>query len=275
MTAGDSGFEVFLVVGLIGAFLTAAYMTRCVYLTFFGEYRGHGHPHESEKAITIPLIILAVMSVLAGFLNAAPLDIEKFKEWVEPTVAVPDPRPLRVQLPARRALGGDRRDRHRRRRRSSTSSDEQAGALKGLTERNALARAGYTLLEHKYYLDDLYEKVIVGSIKGPIARGVYWFNQNVIDGVVNGVGRGTQRARPLRLRRRSTRRWSTARSTASPRSPARPVACSATCSRAACSGTHCSCSRRWGCSASPCSSPTSSSQIRGESFRWTGSTTGH
>ena len=50
VTAGTAGYDVFLVVGLVGAFLTAAYMTRCVYLTFFGEYRGHGHPHESRAA---------------------------------------------------------------------------------------------------------------------------------------------------------------------------------------------------------------------------------
>ncbi len=67
---------------------------------------------------------------------------------------------------------------------------EELGAFKGFTERNKLAHAGYTLLERKFYLDDLYEKVIVGSIKGPIARGVYWFNQNVLDGVINGAGRG-------------------------------------------------------------------------------------
>ena len=66
VTAGDNAFDAFMVVGLIGAFLTAAYMTRCVYLTFFGEYRGHGHPHESPKAITVPLIILAGFSVVAG-----------------------------------------------------------------------------------------------------------------------------------------------------------------------------------------------------------------
>ena len=58
VTAGKSGYEFFMVVGLVGAFLTAAYMTRTVYLTFFGEYRGHGEPHESEPAITVPLIIL-------------------------------------------------------------------------------------------------------------------------------------------------------------------------------------------------------------------------
>jgi len=43
-------------------------------------------------------------------------------------------------------------------------------------------------LQNKYYLDDLYEGVIVKGIREPIARGAYWINQNVIDGVVNGAG---------------------------------------------------------------------------------------
>ncbi|HEY7440560.1 MAG TPA: NADH-quinone oxidoreductase subunit L, partial [Acidimicrobiia bacterium] len=43
--AGQGGYTAFMVVGVIGAFMTAAYMTRCVWLTFFGEFRGHGEPH--------------------------------------------------------------------------------------------------------------------------------------------------------------------------------------------------------------------------------------
>src|SRR4029450_2314713 len=46
-----------------------------------------------------------------------------------------------------------------------------------------------TVLVNKYYFDHLYTDLIVGSVKGPVARSVYWFNQNVIDGVVNGAGR--------------------------------------------------------------------------------------
>ena len=46
------------------------------------------------------------------------------------------------------------------------------------------------VLENKYYLDYLYTDVIAGGIKGPIARAANWVNQNVIDGVVNLVGRG-------------------------------------------------------------------------------------
>jgi NADH-quinone oxidoreductase subunit L len=53
-----------------------------------------------------------------------------------------------------------------------------------------LARAGYTFLVNKYYLDRLYTDGVVGGIKGPVANAAYWVNQNVIDGVVNGVGTG-------------------------------------------------------------------------------------
>jgi NADH-quinone oxidoreductase subunit L len=60
--------------------------------------------------------------------------------------------------------------------------------FQGITERSRLARLGYRTLQNKYYLDWLYTDVIVGGIKGPIARAAYWFNQNVIDGVVNGAG---------------------------------------------------------------------------------------
>src|SRR5438477_3980870 len=88
-TAGKGGYTAFLVVGLVGAFLTAAYMTRCVYLTFFGEYRGHGEPHESEPLITVPLVVLAVFSLIAGLVNAAPLGIEKFNDWVQPRILFP------------------------------------------------------------------------------------------------------------------------------------------------------------------------------------------
>ncbi len=43
------------------------------------------------------------------------------------------------------------------------------------------------MLENKYGLDILYTDIIAGNTKGPIAKGVYWFNQNVIDGLVNLV----------------------------------------------------------------------------------------
>src|SRR5439155_25303694 len=82
VTAGHNGYTLFMVVGLIGAFMTAAYMTRCVWLTFFGEARGAAaehHPHESPVAITGPLVVLAFLSVTAGWLNGFGLHL--FGKW--------------------------------------------------------------------------------------------------------------------------------------------------------------------------------------------------
>jgi NADH-quinone oxidoreductase subunit L len=191
VTAGESGYDFFLIVGLVGAFMTAAYMTRCVYLTFFGEYRGHGHPHESGPAITVPLIVLAVFAVLAGFLNAVAVHIEKFGEWVEPSVAFPELVHAEFDLPTAAislsiaviGIGVAAYFWFKR---------EELGALNGLTQRSKAARAGYTFLVNKYYLDALYENVIVASIKGGIANASYWVNQHVIDAVVNGAGRGAK-----------------------------------------------------------------------------------
>jgi len=190
VTAGQTGFDAFLYVDLIGAFLTAAYMTRCVYLTFFGEFRGHGEPHESPPTLTVPLIVLAVASVGAGFLNAQPLGIEKFRDWFEAGVTLPtlqhaDFDTIKAVISVGIAVIGIGIAAY------LWFQREELGPFRGFTQRNAAARAGYRFLENKYYLDDLYENIIVGGIKGPVARASYWVNQHVIDGVVNAIGRGT------------------------------------------------------------------------------------
>jgi NADH-quinone oxidoreductase subunit L len=192
-TAGQTGFDTFLAVGLLGAFLTAAYMTRCVYLTFFGEYRGHGEPHESPRTLTVPLVVLAGASVVAGFVNAEALGIEKFRQWVEAGVALPALEHAEFEaatavVSVGVALIGIGIAAY------LWFQREELGRFRGLTQRNAAARAGYRFLENKYYLDALYEKIIVYGIKAPIARLTYWFDQHVIDGVVNGLGRETRRA---------------------------------------------------------------------------------
>ncbi|MEU3206220.1 NADH-quinone oxidoreductase subunit L [Streptomyces cyaneofuscatus] len=75
-------------VALLGAAITAFYMTRVMLMTFFGEKRwqpdaeGHGpHPHESPKSMTIPMIVLAVGSVFAGGFFAIG---DRFVNWLEP-----------------------------------------------------------------------------------------------------------------------------------------------------------------------------------------------
>ena len=205
---GD-GYTAFLVVGLVGALMTAAYMTRCVYLTFHGEPRGHAAdehhpPHESGPRILVPLYILSGMAMVAGFVNlpnTGALDwvpdrfALRFEHFYEPKGSYfPSVLPsfahpefeigialvstvigvLGISLAAAwyfRNLGPH-----------------------GITERNKLARAGHRVLVEKYYLDRLYTDVIVGSVKGPIAKAAYWFNQKGIDGVVNGAGTAAVRS---------------------------------------------------------------------------------
>jgi NADH-quinone oxidoreductase subunit L len=146
-----------------------------------------GEPHESSPVLTIPLMILAFFSITAGFLNMpwAIAKYEKFLEWVEPRVAFPalEHAPfsnfkavLSVALVLASAAV------------TLWLYRNNFAFLRGLTRRNRVAKAGYTFLENKYYLDFLYENVIVAAIKGPIAKACYWINQNVIDGIVNGVG---------------------------------------------------------------------------------------
>ncbi len=186
-TAGETGYYTFFYVGLVGAFLTALYMTRCVYLTFFGQYRGHGHPHESPLAITGPLWILAFLSITAGFLQATAFDIHLFQDWVEPRFAFPPVSHPEFEwskgiLAIAIAFAGYAL--------MAAYYTRKLPFLVGLTSRNPVARAGYAFLANRYYLDHLYTGVIVGGIKRPIARATNWFNQHVLDGIVNGTGRG-------------------------------------------------------------------------------------
>ena len=192
---GPGNYRVFMVVGILGAVMTAAYMTRCVYLTFFGEFRGHGQPHESGPRIVVPLWILAVLGVVAGLANLpsalAPDSVElRFEHYYEPVGAYfPSIMPefahpeFSIGIALVSTLIG--------------LTGIAIGVawytgrigLRGITERNRLADVGYTTLVNKYYFDHLYTGVIADGTKGPVARGVNWVNQNVIDGVVNGAGR--------------------------------------------------------------------------------------
>ncbi len=184
--AHENGFPLMLIVGLLGAFMTAAYMTRACYLIFAGEYRGHGHPHESPPSMAWPLRILAVPAVLAGLLNAP--GIELFHKWVEFEIpGVPAFLPEHAFNPALAvgslaiALLGI----------ALASAYYFRGALNGLSQRVPILQTGHRVLVNKYYLDDLFLAIIRG-IQYPIAKAAYWVNQNVLDGVINGVGKGAQ-----------------------------------------------------------------------------------
>jgi len=162
------------VVTLLTAMLTAFYMTRAVLLTFYGEYRGHGHPHESPRAMTYPMVLLAALSVVAGFVGA-PFVSGGFKSWVH--FGAIEHEPFSYALAVLSVGVG------------------VAGFAIGYRlyatyrEREPLMALGpaYTLLINKYYLDDLYMKGIIRPIQYGISNWVYWTNQNILDGAVNAA----------------------------------------------------------------------------------------
>lgn len=225
---GHNGYTNFMIIGLVGAFMTAAYMTRATYLTFFGEPRGasagenlhdshadhdahaahdahadhdsheaHG-PHESGLLITVPLMILSVLALGSGFLNATPFgeSWERMKLWVEPRHSEFAPELHHAPFTWSKAslsllivfmgiaiswLISTR---------LFTKRDPR---LVGLTQRVKILGLGHKFLVNKYYLDVLYEKVIVRSIAYPIANAAYWFNQNILDGILHGFANSTRK----------------------------------------------------------------------------------
>ncbi len=73
---------ILLGVGLIVALLTSFYMFRSYFLTFEGEYRGHAHPHDAPKVMTVPLILLAIPSTFIGFLLSGVLFLPSFDKYI-------------------------------------------------------------------------------------------------------------------------------------------------------------------------------------------------
>jgi len=195
-----------LIMLLIAAFCTAAYMTRTIWYVFYngefkGDTHGHGDPHENGPRITVPLIVLASLGAVAGFANlpAKMLGVTlpeslslRFEHLVEPVGAF---------FPGH-AVGFTHAEFNNLLAIGSLAVAVGGvvlvylyywkgafGPLHGLAQRSESARIGKRILENKYYLDWLYTDVIVGFVKGPLAAGAYWVNQNIIDGVVNGVGK--------------------------------------------------------------------------------------
>ncbi len=183
-----------LVMGAVTALLTAAYMTRCIWLTFFGEYRGGGVPHESSARLTVPIWVLTGLATVVGVINLpaelAPDALEhKFQDWVEPTVAFPAVEHAEFTfglagISVLLALSGVF---------LAYQYYWRGRGPHGLTERSSTARVGYRFLENRYYLDHLYTDVVFGSIKGAVARGASWFDRSVIDRTVDAAGTTSRR----------------------------------------------------------------------------------
>jgi len=177
-----------LILGIVGAFITAFYMMRLVALTFLGPYKGKAEPHESPKMMTYPLIGLAFFAVTAGWINI-PGVYTGFTDWLAtrvPLSGMGDYHPegidwalVLIVTPVVLAgvgigwliYGKDR----------ETRADRDAFRIPVL----------WPVLENLYYIDDLYMNAIVRPIMGPVARIVLWWDMHVIDGVANLIGLGS------------------------------------------------------------------------------------
>ena len=187
--------------GLIGAGFTSFYMFRLIFLTFFGEprYDEHKvHVHESPYNMTVPLIFLAILSTVGGWAAAPHLvgGTDYFEKFLHPVFAMYAPAgvegpPEAVEAPGTmlfHALTG------------WPVIIALAGLLiawwfyiKSPQTPKKLAeslRGPYTLVLHKYYVDELYNAVIIQPLLW-ISTNVLWHvvDEGVIDGTVNGVAR--------------------------------------------------------------------------------------
>jgi len=160
-------------VGAVTAGMTAFYVFRAMFLTFFGEYRGHGHPHESPVSMWGPLAALAVLSLVGGYL----FNVPKILEGMFPIAEEPDnPMLLTVSIGVG-VLG-------------ILTAYYMYVVNKELPERIASSFSGlYNVVYNKYFVDEIYDATVVN----PVIAGsttVLWhgMDQGVIDGIVNGVG---------------------------------------------------------------------------------------
>lgn len=181
-------------IGTFSALLTAFYMFRLYALTFLGNFRGsheqEHHLHESPAAMTFPLVILAILAAVAGFLGI-PEVFAKDAHWLEHFLG-----PVFSESTARQAV--------------HAVDHNTEYILMGLTVVLILGIAFYALkkfsnyskkeeatgfarvLENKWYVDEIYDAVINKPL-----RAFSSFLNNVversgIDGIVNGVGRFVQ-----------------------------------------------------------------------------------
>ena len=184
------GQPVLFVLAMITVFMTAFYMFRVMFLTFGGEYRGGGpethgaHPHESPSVMVMPMVVLAVLAVVSGFWNVAGqfgafMGHGETKGFVEGFFGIfAHPLPWFSLILA--GLG-------------ILLSYAIYGA-KWLSAEQIGRRFAplYTLFYRKYWLDELYEKGIVGLVlMRRLFTGLHLLDSRGVDGVVNGLARVT------------------------------------------------------------------------------------
>jgi NADH-quinone oxidoreductase subunit L len=190
--SSEYGSVVLWALGVLGAGLTAFYMFRLVSLTFDGEPRyGHDiHPHEAPKTMTVPLVILAFLSIVGGFVGIPEslLGGNAIEQWLEPIFAPANDKLsliphavdvseyLLMALSVAIAAGGIYLARVVYLRRQELAEQWKARFPKI-----------YATLFNKYYVDEVYDAVVVTpTVK--VSESILWkgVDVSVIDGLVNG-----------------------------------------------------------------------------------------
>jgi NADH-quinone oxidoreductase subunit L len=149
-----------------------------MFMTFYGDYRGHEHPHESPPVMILPLAVLAVLSLAGGFLFKIPA----FLGTLFPTLEVEEDVVLMMISTAAGVIG-------------IAIAWVMYVAKPGLADSVAKSFRGlYTLVYNKYYVDEIYDAAVVTpTVEG--SRVVLWkgVDAGLIDGMVNGVGSFSRR----------------------------------------------------------------------------------
>lgn len=175
-------------IALFAALLTAFYMFRLFFITFTGTFRGthdqEHHLHESPAAMTVPLVILAVLSAIGGLVGIPEVFMhggDKISEFLSPVIAVHG-EAHHVSHSTEYMLMG-------------LSTALVAGMIlfarmKFKNYQRTGEETGFgKVLENKWYVDEMYDKIFVQPLHkfGGFLKTVV--ENKVVDGLVNGVGR--------------------------------------------------------------------------------------
>ena len=195
--AGAYGHGVVLyAVALFAALLTAFYMFRLYFITFTGKFRGtheqEHHLHESPAAMTIPLIILAVLSVIGGFVGIPEAlgGKHELSQFLAPVVKVAE---HHLEHSTEYILMG-----------LSTALVVASILFAWAKFKNYQPGAEATgfgkMLQDKWYVDELYQAAVVNPLKSLADFFDRIVEKKGIDGIVNGVGKAVNYgSRQLRL----------------------------------------------------------------------------
>ncbi len=185
----------------LGALFTAIYMCRLLYVTFFGDFRGTDeqkhHLHESPAVMTVPLVILAALSVVGGFLNTPHFlhlgTPQWLAGWFGGTGATGDP-----VIPVNELHLPESTEWTLMIFTTSLAVAIIVGLYFVYTRRSNLpvadsAQSGFTrIIANKFYVDEIYDFLFVKPVESLSRLFHYYVDIQGIDGLVNGIGSGVQ-----------------------------------------------------------------------------------